>query len=266
MVARGEDEHQGDDRHAEDVPPGRHVRQEGDHPHSEGVEQAVDDEDAGVDDENPAARVLEAEHHVEKGREEEGEPVVDAGRDGHLAEEVEPAGEPAPRAGVLLGQFGGPVVQAAGGRIGGGDLGHPEADDGREEPDDDPAPDDVDRAAFFHPEVEERQAARQHRDDREGDGEVGEAAHPAVELLGVAKLVELCYVRINATWHRPVCCRHLSPPSTTTARAAIRCEPLKQRCRGKSRARSVVPRTVRGGLRRSRHPAWRTVSWHTDSR
>ena len=137
------------------------------------------------------------EDHVEERREEEGESVVDAGGDGDLAEQVEPAREPAPGAGVPLGELGRPVVEAACCRIGGGDLCHAEPDDDGEEADDDPAPDDVDGAALLHPEVVQRQAARQHRDDREGDGEVGEPAHPPVELLGVAELVELGYVRIH---------------------------------------------------------------------
>ena len=55
----------------------------------------------GIDDEDPAGRGREVEDHVEERREEEGEPVVDAGGDRHLAEEVEPACEPAPGAGVL---------------------------------------------------------------------------------------------------------------------------------------------------------------------
>ena len=57
MVAGDRHEHYGDDRHAEDVPPGRHVRKERDHAHAEGVEETVDHEDAAVHDEDPAGRV-----------------------------------------------------------------------------------------------------------------------------------------------------------------------------------------------------------------
>ena len=110
-------------------------------------------------------------------------PIVDAGRDGHLAQQVEPSGEPTPGGGVVLGQLGRPVVQTARRRVGRCDLGHPEADEQRHGADDDPAPHDHHRPAVRHAEVVEGEAARQHRDDGEGDGEVGEAAHPPPQLL-----------------------------------------------------------------------------------
>ena len=141
--------------------------------------------------------VLYPVRQVEEHGEEGGEAVVDAGRDGHLSEQVEPTGEPAPRAGVVLRQLGRPVVEATGGRIGRGDLRHAEADNGRHDADDDPAPDDVDRAAVGHAEVVERQAARQDRNDGEGHGEVGEPAHSPAELLGIAECVQLRHVGVR---------------------------------------------------------------------
>ena len=205
VVAGDEGKHCRDDRDAEEVPPDRDVREKGHHPHPEGVQEPVNQEDPAVDDEDVAGRRRVVCRHVQERREEEGKSVVDAGRDRHLAEQVEPAGEPAPGAGLILREFRRPVVQATRRRVLRGDLRHPKADDGRHDPDEDPAPDDVDRAAFLHPEVVEREAPGQDRDDRERDGKVREPAHSAAELLGVAKPMELGYVLINrrgSSWAR----------------------------------------------------------------
>ena len=43
VVARHEEEHHGDGEDAENVPPGAHIGQEGDDPHTEAVDEAVDD-------------------------------------------------------------------------------------------------------------------------------------------------------------------------------------------------------------------------------
>jgi len=56
MMARDEGEDSGDDAYAEQVPPDRDVREKGHHPHPEGVQEAVNDEDTGVDDEDVAGR------------------------------------------------------------------------------------------------------------------------------------------------------------------------------------------------------------------
>ena len=130
-------------------------------------------------------RVVEpvVEEHGAEGR----EPVADRGRDRDLADQVEPAGEPAPGRAAELRR---PVVEAAGGRVGRGDLGHRERDDRAHEADEQPAPRDGDRAALLEGDVVRGQAAREDRDDREADREVLEPAHRAEELLRVAELVE----------------------------------------------------------------------------
>ena len=76
-----EGEHAGDNRHAENVPPDRDVGEEGHHPHSEGVEHAVHDQDAGVDDEYVAGRRRIVRRHVQERGEEERKAVVDTGGD-----------------------------------------------------------------------------------------------------------------------------------------------------------------------------------------
>ena len=197
VVAGHEEEHDGDGEHTEHVPPRAHVGEEGDDPHPEAVQDAVHDEDGGVHDQDVARRGLVPLGEVQEHGEEGGEAEVDAGGDGDLAEQVEPTGEPAPGARVVLRQLGRPVVEAAGGRVGRGDLRHAQADDGGHDPDDDPAPHDVDGPAVGHAEVVERQAAGQDRDDGEGHGEVGESAHSPAKLLGIAECVQLGQVGVT---------------------------------------------------------------------
>ena len=137
-----------------------------------------------VEEEDVLLRVRVVEPVVEEHGAERREPVADRRRDGDLADQVEPAREPTPgRAAELRG----PVVEAAGGRVGGCDLGHRERDDRAHEPDEQPAPRHRDRAALVEGDVVRRQAAREDRDDREADREVLEPAHRAEELLGVAR-------------------------------------------------------------------------------
>ena len=66
----------------------------------------------------------------------DGSAIVDAGGDPELADQVEPAGEPAPAGAAKLGS---PVVQAAGCRIGRGQFGHAQRDDDHEDGDERPA-------------------------------------------------------------------------------------------------------------------------------
>ena len=56
-MARDEEEHHGDGEHAEHVPPGAHIGEEGNDADPEGIEDAVDDEDGGVHDQDVARRV-----------------------------------------------------------------------------------------------------------------------------------------------------------------------------------------------------------------
>ena len=91
-------------------------------------------------------------------------------------------------------ELGGPPVDATGGRVGRHELAHAEPDDEDEDGDERPADRDGDRAAVVPRLAEGREAAREDRDDREGDREVGEARPRSVELLLVAELGEQAFV------------------------------------------------------------------------
>ena len=205
-----------DDDHgdADDVPPHRHVVEQRDEPDPEGVQQRVQDEDDGVHRDRALRADRVADRQVEQRRREHREAEVDAGGHGDLADEVEPADEPAPLRRVAAGlgrELRGPVVEAAGGRIARRDLGHAEGDEDHEEADDEPAQGHDRRAARVHREQEQRQAARQDRDDRERDREVGERLHPAPELLGIPQLMKLIGVLGAGTTGR---CGHPPRPSS----------------------------------------------------
>jgi hypothetical protein len=77
----------------------------------------------------------------------------------------------------VAGEARAPVVESAGGGEGGADLGHGEADGHGEGSGDEPAKGHGSRAAKGEAGVVERGDPRQHREDVEGDGEVGQ--HPA---------------------------------------------------------------------------------------
>ena len=79
---------------------------------------------------------IRQERRDDRGVEERRRGVVDAGHDRELADQVEPGGPPAP---VLVLHLAGPVVQAAGGRVGRGDLGHRRRDQQDEDRDERPA-------------------------------------------------------------------------------------------------------------------------------
>src|SRR6266568_1309999 len=89
-------------------------------------------------------------------------------------------------------------------------LNHPvnQADEEDHDPDEWPAPDDHRRAARVHPEAVQRQAAGQDRDDRERHREVGEPRHPPAQFLGVAELVEGCFITAERRWGRLLVDRH----------------------------------------------------------
>ena len=76
----------------------------------------------------------------------------------------------------LAGELGAPVVEPAGGRVGRADLRHGQRDAAVERRDDEPAQRHGRRAAVAQAGVVRRGDARQHGDDGEGEGEVGEEA------------------------------------------------------------------------------------------
>jgi hypothetical protein len=182
-----DDADQHDDRDAGHVPVrGDRVQQRRD-ADLEQVDQDGDQHHDPVREQRPLLRVRVVEPEVQERRQEDREPVADRGRHRDLADEVEPAGEPAPR---RAAELRGPVVEAAGGREDGRDLGHGEGDDRAHQADEQPAPGDRDRPAVVERDVVRGQAAGEDRDDREGDREVLEPAHRAEELLRIAETVE----------------------------------------------------------------------------
>jgi len=189
-----QDDH--DDRDAEHVPVRRDRVEERRDADVEDVDQARCEQEERVQridrlvvvPAEPVVRVLlEREEVVEEHRRERREPVADRRGDGDLADQVEPAGRPAPARAAELRR---PVVEPARRRERRGDLGHRERDDRGEKPDEQPAPGDRDRAAALEGDVVRGEAPRENRDDREGDREVLEPSHRAEELLGVAEPVQ----------------------------------------------------------------------------
>ncbi len=186
MVGDDDEDHD-DHEHAGHVPPGRDVvdlRQEA---RAERVDQPVQGDDHGVGQEHVALAERVAEPQVHQRRDERRRAEVDGRGDGDLADEVEPAREPAP-AGAAEPRR--PVVEAARGRVGRGDLAHRERDEDAEAADDEPAPGDGHRAAPADRDVVRRETAGEDGDDGERDGEVREPAPSAQELLGIAEPVQ----------------------------------------------------------------------------
>ena len=175
----------------------------------EHVEHDGDQHHDRVREERPLLRVRVVEPEVDQRRREDRQAVADRGGDGDLADEVEPAREPAPGRAAELRR---PVVEAAGRRERGGDLGHRERDERRHETDQEPAPGDRDRAAVVERDVVRGQAAGEDRDDREADGEVLEPAHRAEQLLRVAHPVEDLLVLRGVVPAACGPCAHCLPP------------------------------------------------------
>ncbi len=156
----------------------------------------------------------------DRGVDEPGRGIVDAGDDGELADEVEPGGPPAP---VLVLHLGGPVVEASGRRIGRGELGHRCGD--REDEDGDERPADHHRGGPGPGEavVVEDDRAGQDRDDRETDREVAESAHRAEQLLGIAQAVQVLDVLLDLLFpcgHRVLLIDRAPPDSRRRVRSA----------------------------------------------
>ena len=94
VMRRSEGQHTDDDQHAEDVPPHADVVQQRDQPDAELVQQAVHEQDDRVNHDRDPVRRAQVEHQGEQRVDEERGAEVDARGHRHLAEEVEPAGEP----------------------------------------------------------------------------------------------------------------------------------------------------------------------------
>src|SRR5262249_40988451 len=91
----------------------------------------------------------------------------------------------------------GPVVERAGGRQRRGQLAEAERDAHRQDRDQRPAEEHLDRPAVLEAVAVEGDRAGEDRDDREAEREVGEAAHVAQQLLRVSKLLQLLGVAIH---------------------------------------------------------------------
>ena len=178
------------------MPPHRDVVEDGQQLAGEDVHQCRENQDDGEDHEDAlngvarSPRLTQSRHReVEEGR----SPVGHRGHDGDEAREVEPAGVVA---GFDAAQLARPPVDATGGGVGRHELGHAQADDEDEDGDERPAQRDGDGAAVVPAEVERGEAARQNRDDRERDGEVGEPGPRPAQLLLVAEFRKLLLVGI----------------------------------------------------------------------
>ena len=182
------------------MPAHRDVVHHREDPVGEDVDDRVEDEDeeeqqprlaedvlgvAEVDAEDVQA--VEPERRVEEDR----GAVSHRRDDADQADDVEPAGHPAP---ALAAEVVRPPVGAARGRVLRGQLGHRERHHQDEEAEHRPADRGRDRSAVLPRERERRKRPREDRDDRERDREVREAGPGAGELLLVAQLMETLLV------------------------------------------------------------------------
>ena len=142
------------------------------------------------DHEHPGERVaagvrlrVGADGQVDEGR----AAVGDARGHRDEADQVQPPGEEAGRGAAELGR---PPVDTARRRVRRDELGHREADEQDEQTQDRPGPRDRDGSAVVEAGTEVGEATGEDRDDREGDGEVGETGPRPVQVLLVAELGE----------------------------------------------------------------------------
>ena len=187
VVVRDEQEDDDDYPDTDHVPVGGDRVEHRRHGHLHEVQHERDEQDDGVRQVDVLLVVRVVEPVVEERCSEDREPVTDSRGDRDLPDEVEPAREPAPAG---ASELRGPVVEAARGRIGGGDLGHRQRDEGAHEPDEEPAPGHRDGTTLTVRDHVRREASREDRDDGERDREVLEPSHRAEELLRVAQSVE----------------------------------------------------------------------------
>ena len=154
--------------------------------------------------------VLDAERRAE-GADEEGPGAdIDGAEHGDEAEQVEPGRHPA---GAAVAEDRAPVIEAARGRIGGADLRHRDGEDETDEAADQPADADADAAGAGGRLRQRVDAAGEDADDREGDGEVREAAQSPFQFLGVAHAMEDLHVLLLVDVGVCNTRRHLLPAS-----------------------------------------------------
>ena len=119
---------------------------------------------------------------------------VYSGSDGDLADHVEPRGDPGPAAATESVR---PIIQPASGGVRRSKFGHARGDAQGEQAHNRPA-DGIDNwPGKFEPITVEQDCARQHRDDREGDREIGETAHLAEQLLSIAELAKVFHILLD---------------------------------------------------------------------
>ena len=219
MVGGHRDQDDHDHGDTEHVPPDREVVEHRHEVAAEDVDQAGDDEDEHEQGEVDVRAVVnvcrgrglrEVEDEVdaveaEQVHQEGGRDVHHGGHHRDQADQVEPAGEPAPAGAAELER---PVVDAAGRRIRGGELGHRDGDQQDQAADQRPGDRDRDRPAVLERLPVRREAAGEDADDRERDREVREPAPAALELLFVAELCEALLVGGQS----PRCAHRLTPP------------------------------------------------------
>ena len=119
---------------------------------------------------------------------------VNAGGDGDLPDHVEPRRRPRPGPAA---EPKGPEVEPTRGRICRCQLRHRGRYAQREEAHDRPADRIDDRPGELEPVSVQQDGAGQNGDDGEGDGEIGESAHLAEQLLGISQPVELLDVLLD---------------------------------------------------------------------
>ena len=255
----GEGQH---DRHDEDEIAGK-VRQPRRRLDAEVIEERLADRDerdhdrlhppaAVADRRARPARHVHAEHAGENQvAEEEVDAEIDRGDDEEEAEHVEPRRNPAPAASA---EDRGPMVEAAGGRIGRRDLSERRGNDHREYAADEPANRDGEGPARGKRYGEGGDAASEDADDRERDREVREAFHAPVEFLRVAHAVQdfdvLLLLLFGVT---ALCVAHLTFPLSSSLgsaamaprRSRTNVPQLCKRRTGRQCRRCVSPRLSR---------------------
>ena len=199
VIALADDDHHvqrdGDHHEPDDLGDRPDVVEERRHLDAQDVE---DHRPHGVADRDPEQRRRVAPIPAQQGA-DDGRHAEADGRDRHHEGGREHPGDPP--AVVAAHEPLAPLVDAAGQRVVRGRLGEDQRDHELAEDDDRPLPDQAGRAADVEAEVEERVEAVGRRDEAEGDGERGEEAEGAPQVLVVAELGQLLLVALVLRVH-----------------------------------------------------------------